>query len=125
MFFVCGVQKHTQMITNETRIIDLTVAELQVIIGKTVKSNLPSPTLTQEQNINDLGGIELAVEITGWTKATVYTKVHHRTMPFIKKQGIKKLFFSRSKLLAWLNDGQKATRQEIQEQAKHSLSGKK
>ncbi len=35
------------MITNDTRIIDLTVAELEQIIGKTVKSNL-----LQQANFN-------------------------------------------------------------------------
>ena len=104
------------MITNETRIIDLTVAELQNIIGKTVKNNLPIQQ-TSEQNLPDLGGIALAEEITGWAKATIYTKVHFRTIPFIKKEGTKKLFFSRKELLDWLRSGKKKTKAEIAQEA--------
>lgn len=104
------------MITSETRVIDLTVAELQNIIGKTVKNNLGSQQ-AQSPNLPDIGGIELAEEITGWAKATIYTKVHFRTIPFIKKEGTKKLFFSRKELLDWLGSGKKKTKDEISQEA--------
>lgn len=103
------------MITNETRLIDLTVADLTAIIGKTVKSSLPPPIQVPEQNIPDVGGIELAQEITGWSKATIYTKCHFRSLPHSKKGG--KLFFSRTELLTWLKEGKRTTRKEIDQQA--------
>jgi excisionase family DNA binding protein len=46
------------------------------------------------------GDIELACQITKLKKATIYSHVHKRKMPFHKKLG--KLYFSRDELEAWL-----------------------
>ena len=73
----------------------------------------------------DLLTISQAAEMLHLSVATLYTKISikKRELPFMKRGG--RVYFSRAELLQFLKDGRRSTRQEIQEQAKHSLSGKK
>jgi len=65
----------------------------------------------------ELGGIELAMEITGLAKATIYTRVSSRTIPH-RKRG-KKLYFSRRELTDWIEAGRRKTRAEIASGSEH------
>ncbi|MCW3789351.1 helix-turn-helix domain-containing protein [Plebeiibacterium sediminum] len=51
----------------------------------------------------DIGGIELAMEITGYAKSTIYNLVNSDKIPYIKKYG--RLYFSREDLLSFLKSG--------------------
>jgi len=51
----------------------------------------------------DIGGLELASEVTGFQPQTLYKYVQDRKIPFMKKGG--KLFFSRSDLENWIKEG--------------------
>jgi excisionase family DNA binding protein len=62
-----------------------------------------------------LGGLDLAVEVTGLKKPTLYALVHRREIPFLKKG--KRLYFKREDLEAWIEEGRKATRGEIEQEA--------
>jgi excisionase family DNA binding protein len=55
----------------------------------------------------DVGGIAVAMEITGLAKQTVYQLVSKNQIPFMKKGG--KLYFSRAQLLEWINSGKRKT----------------
>ncbi|MCB2196976.1 MAG: helix-turn-helix domain-containing protein [Bacteroidetes bacterium] len=66
-------------------------------------------TLTHEKP--DIGRIDLAVEVTGLTKSTIYSKVSKNEIPFMKKHGA--LYFSRSTLQDWIIGGRQETKQEI------------
>ena len=50
-----------------------------------------------------LGGLELAQEITGLKKNTIYNFVHYNKIPFTKKGG--KLYFSKKELENWIKQG--------------------
>lgn len=89
------------MIKSDTRVIDLTVVELQQLIGDTIKNN-SSPSYLPEQQ--DLVPIEEAMKITNLARQTLYGKVYDRKIPFIKREGSRKLFFSRKALLEWLQE---------------------
>lgn len=52
---------------------------------------------------SEFGGIALAVEITGYSKSSIYTFVNKKMIPYKKVQG--KLWFSKSELLNWVNSG--------------------
>lgn len=51
----------------------------------------------------EYGGIELAVEITGYSKSSIYTFVNKKKIPFKKVHG--KIWFQRSELIHWLDSG--------------------
>ena len=59
----------------------------------------------------EIGGIELAIEITGLAKPTIYGLVSERKIPH-SKQG-KRLYFSRQELTEWLKQGKRKTNAEI------------
>lgn len=75
-------------------------------------------TRTEVRAQQDLGGLELAVEVTGYQPRTIYKKVHLKEIPHMKRGG--RLFFSRTQLEQWISDGRKKT---IQEQAAEVMSG--
>ncbi len=60
---------------------------------------------------DEIGGIDLAVQLTGKAKATIYSLCHARLIPH-SKQG-KQLYFSRKELLEWLKAGKRKTQNEI------------
>lgn len=55
----------------------------------------------------EVGGIDLAQQITRLSKARLYALVSERGIPHAKRGN--KLYFNRAELLAWVNDGQRAT----------------
>ena len=69
----------------------------------------------QKTVIDEIGGIELAMEITGLAKATIYSRASARTIPHRKKG--KKLYFSREELTDWIDTGRRKTRAEITNEA--------
>ena len=46
--------------------------------------------------------IDQACELTGYSKSTIYVMIHKKEIPFHKVAGFRKLFFYKSKLLAWM-----------------------
>lgn len=58
-----------------------------------------------------IGGMELAQEITGLSKARIYTLASERTLPSAKRGN--KLRFSRADLLAWVAEGKRAQRPAV------------
>lgn len=72
---------------------------------------------TAQTDTDEIGGIELAVEVTGLAKPTIYTKVSNRTIPHSKRG--KKLYFSRRELNEWIANGKRKTQTEIAEEAEN------
>lgn len=60
--------------------------------------------------VSEVGGIELAQQITRLSKARIYALVSARELPHSKRGG--RLFFNRGELLAWVADGKRATTSE-------------
>ena len=58
----------------------------------------------RKQHSREIGGIELAIEVTGLSKGTIYQLVHKNEIPF-QKNG--KLYFERTKLINWIKSGKK------------------
>ncbi len=59
----------------------------------------------------EIGGIDLAIELTGLAKPTIYSLCSERKIPH-SKQG-KRLYFSRQDLLEWIKNGKRKTQNEI------------
>ncbi len=60
---------------------------------------------------DEIGGIELAVEVTGLARATIYSLCCNRKLPHSKQN--KKLYFSRAELSGWIKDGKRKTNSEL------------
>ena len=56
-------------------------------------------------------GIELAVEVTGLAKGTVYNLVAERKIPHYKRG--KRIYFNRQELLNWIREGKRLTKDEL------------
>lgn len=60
---------------------------------------------------DEIGGIDLAVEITRKAKPTIYNMCAERLIPHSKRG--KQLYFSRNELTKWLRDGKRKTHSEL------------
>lgn len=58
-----------------------------------------------EKPIDELGGLELAVKITGLAQRTIYKLTHRRAIPHRRVGG--RLYFRRGELEAWLDKGRR------------------
>ena len=83
--------------------------ELEILIEKSfervllkVNSNLQSLQPKHPQTTGDLIFLNEVCEITNLSKATIYKFIHEKKMPFKKPNGTKKLMFSRSEIMEWL-----------------------
>ena len=62
---------------------------------------------------DQIGGIELAEKVTGLARSTIYAMVSKREIPFFKRPGTKRLYFSSDALLQWIREGKKQTKNEV------------
>ena len=74
----------------------------------------------KKEETPDIGGIELAMHITGKAKQTIYQLVSTRQIPHFRKSG--KLYFSKNDLLAWIKSGIRQTRDDLREDAEKCLT---
>lgn len=74
------------------------------------------PVAPGKESEDEVGGVELARKITGYSTPTIYSLVSNRKIPH-SKQG-KKLFFSKKELIAWINSGKRSSVSELTQLAK-------
>jgi len=97
---------------------DITVTNLTIDdISRAIRNELRNYFEQQEEKEreDEIGGIELAIELTGLAKPTIYGLVSERKIPHSKRG--KKLYFSRKELLEWLTTGKRKTQDEIADEA--------
>jgi predicted DNA-binding transcriptional regulator AlpA len=95
----------------------LTPNELGQLIDERLENFLTKLQNTNKPKPDRIGGMGLAVEITGLKPSTIYSKVHNLEIPFSKPQGTKQLIFRESELLDWIAKGRKKTRAETAKDA--------
>ena len=99
--------KHQQ---SEVVIFPIRLVELESLIEKSVHKAL-NDHIHSENELPDIGGVELAMKITNYKKQTIYQMVSAHRIPYIKRGG--KLFFSKHDLFNWLQEGRKGTIDEL------------
>lgn len=67
---------------------------LQVAVGNVIKG------IPEKPEINEYGGLELAMEITGLSKPTLYSMTSLNQIPHMKISS--KLRFNRTDLIKWM-----------------------
>lgn len=60
---------------------------------------------------DEIGGLDLAVEITGLARRTIYKLTHRREIPHRRVGG--RLYFRRSELEQWIDAGRRHTVAEV------------
>jgi len=75
---------------------------------------------TSEKPADEIGGLDLAVKVTGLARRTIYKKTHRREIPHRRVGG--RLYFRRSELEEWIDAGR---RQTAVETATERMEGKK
>ncbi len=97
---------------------DITVTNLTIEdISRAIRNELRNYFEQQEEKEREdqIGGIELAIEVTRLAKPTIYGLVSERKIPHSKRG--KKLYFSRRELKEWLTEGKRKTQDEIADEA--------
>lgn len=89
--------------------------ELLLLLIKKIeeKNNIPDNP--------DIINITQAASLLGYTVSSCYGLVNKKVIPFIKKKGTNRLFFSRSELLAWLDSGRVSPKTDIEQKANDFL----
>ena len=96
----------------------LSIPEVRQIFRDELESFFAEKQIGARQTKTDeISGIDLAIELTGLAKPTIYGLVSERKIPH-SKQG-KRLYFSRQELLEWIKDGKRGTRAEIKIEAEN------
>jgi excisionase family DNA binding protein len=99
-----------------SKIIVTTQDELEKLIQTSVKQALKDQSTEEGKDTNQLFTVDQASVFLNLAKQTLYTFTSKRQIPFLKKG--KKLYFKKSDLEIWLNEGKKATTKEIAESLK-------
>lgn len=97
---------------------DITVTNLTIDdISQAIRDELKAyfAAKGEKEREDEIGGIELAIDLTGLAKPTIYGLVSERRIPHSKRG--KKLYFSRRELLEWLTTGKRKTQDEIADEA--------
>lgn len=76
--------------------------EFRSIVRQELAALLQTPHAASK---DEVGGIELAVEITRLSKSRIYALVQQRGIPHSKRGN--KLYFNRAELLAWVEQGKR------------------
>lgn len=105
------------------KIILITPNELAVLIDSSVRKALGEQS-SQSSSIDDKPlNIEEAAAFLKKPKSTIYQLTSTRQIPFYKMG--KQLLFFKKDLLAWVEDGKKKTKKEIETEGFNLKGGKK
>lgn len=101
----------------------LTISEVREILREEIRAVFAeSTTNTTQPESDQIGGIELAQQLTGLARPTIYGLVAQLKIPYMKKG--KKLYFSQKELTEWLKQGRRKTTTEIDSEANQYISRK-
>jgi len=102
----------------------LTIPEVRQLFRQELESFFAEQTLNAPQPETDqIGGIELACEVTGLARPTIYSLVSQSKIPHMKRG--KLLYFSRQELTDWIRTGRRKTVADIQREAGAYVSTKR
>ena len=88
-----------------------TLEEIRAAVRDEMQTFAATFQLQRTTEPDEIGGIDLAIKITGKAKPTIYSMCAGRLIPHSKRG--KQLYFSRSELTKWLRDGKRKTKSEI------------
>jgi predicted DNA-binding transcriptional regulator AlpA len=93
----------------------LSTPELQQLFRGELEKFFAEQSLKPTTEADEIGGVELAMKITGKAKPTIYSLCSERKIPHSKRG--KQLYFSKRELLEWIHSGKRKTATEIKSAA--------
>jgi len=93
-------------ITNETPVTFLTVGQLISVFNRSERDQTPAKIQMPE-----IFGLEIVCELTGYSKATIYSKTSRNEIPHFKRDN--KLFFRKADVLSWMTANPVETKDEV------------
>jgi len=75
---------------------------------------------TNEKPTDEIGGVDLAMQVTGLARRSIYKATHFRTIPHRRVGG--RLYFRRTELEQWIDAGRRKT---VTEKATDVMTGNK
>ncbi len=85
--------------------------DLEVLIQDALFKSLQKQQMNNQEEGEKFFSLEEAAKFLQLAKQTLYSFTSQRTIPFIKRG--KKLYFRKSDLEKWLNEGRKQSKAEI------------
>jgi excisionase family DNA binding protein len=110
---------------------NLTFDQLPQAVGElfgkleTIEKLLKAGNANPPQETNDLLTIQEAGVFLHLSVPTLYGYVSKKTIPFSKRPGSKRLWFSKLELMDWIKTGRKQTIAEIKAEVEQTLSNRK
>lgn len=95
-------------------------ALIEDVLRRVLKSQRPDHSL---QEPDDLLTVKACAELLSLSIPTIYGKLHRRELPAMKRG--KRVYFRRSEILEYLEQGRKKTISEIQAEANCSIANNK
>jgi excisionase family DNA binding protein len=92
---------------------------------ESIKQLILSERAIPGNDTNDLMTIQQAGEFLHLSVPTLYGYVSKNTIPFSKRPGSKRLWFSRKELTEWIKTGRQQTIAEVNAEVKETLSRKR
>jgi predicted DNA-binding transcriptional regulator AlpA len=90
----------------------LSITEIRELFREELANFFAKNTIGENKTDSDeIGGIDLAIELTGLAKPTIYSLCSERKIPHSKRG--KRLYFSRRELIEWIQNGKRKTQNEI------------
>ncbi len=97
-------------ISDDTRLVDLTVGQLRQILREERSSSLSGDSEGYGAQINTIP-IEKLSELTGWSKSAIYKKCSKRILPHSKAG--KELRFNMDEINEWIKNKKRRTGDEL------------
>lgn len=107
--------------SNPFDIFDARLSNIETLLLD-IKHDQKTTLQTRDKN-NDLLTIKQAAEFLNSAASTIYGKVNKKVIPHMKRGG--RLYFSRIELMQWIQEGRRATRDEIDKQVDNFMNNKK
>lgn len=104
-------------------IVQFSETEFTDLLKSCISDSLKENAINQEKAVDKHLSIKEASVFLNLAPQTLYGFTSNRTIPFIKKG--KRLYFKKSDLEVWLNDGRKDSLKEIEQKSKHQIKGGK
>lgn len=104
-------------ITNETPITFLTVGQLLSVLNSKSEEKVRQ---SEKKEIPLIYGVDICVDVTGYSKPTIYRNTSRNQMPHFKRDG--KLLFKREEVYEWMTENRVKTKSEFCQELDSALT---
>lgn len=101
-------------ISYDTPLSYLTAGQLVELIKKSIPHN------ASEKSIPDIYGLEVLIDISGYSKASIYAKTSRGEIPHFKRDG--KLYFRHNEIVAWMTSNKIETKKDFSQRMDTKLT---